>query len=125
MDQIPLLILSPILMASSSLMMQTDLEVNSTSRLASQNIPRDIKGRWGPGEMLALSAWRGRLMPRCARSKDDVCVAWMVFPSVIPTIVPSFTFTLFLQGVLTQIKFPVVPESATAVVCTFRSNKGA
>ena len=75
MDQRPLLILLKILMASLSFRMQTYSEVSSTGRLVSQNILRDIKGRCRPGKMLALSAWRGRLMPRCVRSNDAVYVA--------------------------------------------------
>ena len=75
MDQRPLLILLPIWMALLSFMMHTDSEVSSTGNPASQNIPRDIKGRCRPGKMLALSAWRGRLMPRCVRSNDAMCVA--------------------------------------------------
>ena len=74
MDQRPLLILLPIWMALLSFMMHTDSEVSSTGNPASQNIPRDIKGRCRPGKMLALSAWRGRLMPRCVISNDAMCV---------------------------------------------------
>ena len=75
MNQRPLLILLTIWMALLSFMMHTDSEVSSTGDLVSQNIPRDIRGRCRPGKMLALSAWRGRLMHRCVRSNDAVCVA--------------------------------------------------
>ena len=67
------------------------------------------------GKMLACRASGGKCSPRWDRSREAVGVALIVFPSGIPTTVPADTFILLVQGVLLQIKLPVVPESATAL----------